>query len=81
MWLVVFFVLIIAAVVAILAIQNSKKGKAWKEEQARQEREAKLKAQNDAWLKQYKAGEAERQRDREEFDAWLEGTDKEDPEE
>ena len=70
--------ILIAAIlflVAFFAIRNSKAGKAWKKEQARKEREAKAEAEMQAWLKQYKKGERQRQKDDEESDAWLESLD------
>lgn len=73
--MIVIAILIIAFLVAFFVIRYGKIGKAWKEEQARKEREAKAAAANEAWLKQYKATEAQREKDREEEDAWLESLD------
>ena len=73
--MIVFAIIIIVLVVAFFVIRNGRAGKAWKEEQARKEREAKAAAANEAWLKQYKATEAQREKDREEDDAWLESLD------
>ena len=70
-----FAILIIAFVVVFFVVRNSKAGKAWKEEQARKEREARLKAENEAWLKQYKKTAAKAEKEHEEFDEWLDSVD------